>query len=198
MFPVSVIVVILYIMFMVYFILFSGGDINSGLGLDAPIKLFQNVISSYKSVFNNEFEVSKQHKWYVMTTSLIVFLSNAMTIIFLSYFVYRINEIIKSDMTMDTAVDAYNAYVQINYTYLFGYTALRLIHGTITTYAYSISNSDNGVRAIKYTSDLWLGDTNDVLKDIFSKWSVLIATIFAKPIILTILSVFLQFVKNRV
>jgi len=191
------IIAILFAMYMVFFILFAGDDVKN-IGFGSPYELIKNVVSSYKSVFENKnFKANEQHKWYVMTTSLIVFLSNAMTLLFLSYFVYRINSIIRSDMTMDVAYEAYDTYVQINYSYLFGYTALRLIHGITTTYAYSISTSDEGVRAVKYTSDLWLGDTNDILRDIFSRWSTLVATIFAKPIIITILSVFLQFVKER-
>lgn len=199
MFPVSNIVIILFIMFLVYFILLSGDDLKDGIGIGTPKKILDNILESYKYVFQNDnFKANKSHKWYVMTVSLLVFLSNAMTILFVSYFVYTINQIIRSDVSMETAVSAYNTYIQANYTYLFGYTALKLIHGITTTYAYSISTTDESVRAIKYTSDLWLGNTDDILRDIFMKWSALIATVIAKPIIITIISVFLQFIKNKV
>jgi hypothetical protein len=133
-----------------------------------------------------KIKASKKHRWYVITSGIVVATMYVLGIIFFLYLISHITGIIDNtsvDNVNDSVSELFTLYANSRKIYLVSYTILLLIYATVTTYAYMITANDCETQGIKYISTLWMGDNGDVLYDLTWKWSRFILVLLSKPYI---------------
>jgi len=189
--------IVFYIILGITFLYLAKTFNDKYLGSDIVSLDKQTLIKENKDK-TEQIAVSKKYKWYVIASSLLVGCMFIFATIYFINMTYNVTNIITTDIDQQSIIDLYDIYSSSTRTYLFAYTFALLMYSSITTYAYMITANDCETQGIKYISNLWMGENNNVLYDLSFKWGGFIATLLAKPYVIHFAPLFLTVLIKKV